>query len=585
MASVFEYRVHPAVGIARMGNSDTTYFLTSEIPWVPLSPDQEVIPGKANKRQGGGKIRDTDGKMCKQGARFRVFCYEFADVGAKSNEQPPIKVWECVPNDYEIEWTVKVANLKASLDQTLPIGPREKNEPNAVTLKTKTAADIDALKPFTGKPAGRLNLGSCFLGSNGRLVVLGSDGAHQRLPNARGANEVAPETPRSLFWAGWEDDEADGPVTAKVKPKASSLRSDKAMPQTDAVGAWVVVSMPDYGADTRPTTSLHDIGVNHAYSRAKAGKGYKIDLKHLVTYYQQIAPLQFARYGVPYTIQYHRANRMPFIIPLYTAKNGLKSFMRNAKKTDKIKPESIWEAYTPGVWNGDPEPAPVYHATADPLDVKWPDDMPYLEYTSVTEIQQDALTAWAAGTLPAGSEKVERSTAAMYRPYHLDRAHMETMSGGSFFPGIEVSRQAHWPGTWLGRRGCCNNHYDVRVTNEVDAAGKRTGAATAGYMTKELANPWQADFVLCDGTYWPHSRPIQVMPSAAAPATFKDWMRIGPAISGAAAGGTLRSYRTVTGNTTSKGLVDNWHHLGFVRWDSATNHLAETERNAAVLDA
>jgi L-lysine epsilon oxidase-like protein len=584
VASVFEYRIHPAVGIARMGNSDTTYFLTAEKPWLPLNPDQRIIPGKANKRQGGGKIRDTDGKLCKQGARFRVFCYEFADMGAKSKDQAPIKIWECEPNDYEIEWTVNVANNKASLKQTMPIGAREKNTPNAVTLKTKTVADLNALKPFTGKPVGRLQLGSCFLGADGRLVVLGSEGAHQRLPNARGANKIAPKTPQNLFWAGWEDDEADGPVTAKVKPKTSSLRGDKTMPQTNAVGAWVVISMPDYGADTRAATSLYDIATNHAYSRAKAGTGYRIDPKHLVTYYQQIAPLQFARYAVGYTIGYHR-HKMPFVIPAYTKKHNLKKYMRNAKPTNMIKPESIWEAYSPSGWNGDPEPAPVYRAAGSAAGVKWPDDMPYLEYTSVTEIQQDALTAWAAGTLPPGSDAIEKSSAAMYKPYQIDRAHMETMSGGSFYPGIEVSRQAHWPATWFGRRGCCDNHYDARVTNKVDAAGKPTGAAGPGYLTKDLANPWQSDFVACSGVYWPHARPIEVLPSATPPASYKDWMRVGAAISGIPAGSTMASHRTVAGNTTSNGLVDNWHNLGFVRWQSGSNHLLETERNAAVLDA
>lgn len=568
MAVHFEYRVHPSVGIARMGNSATTYFLTAEKPGKWFDPVQESIPGPLIDQRAVG-IRDAAGNLCKQGARFRVFCYQY-DRNPGSGGKA-LNVWECKKADYDITWTAQVANRKAQVAGT-PLGTaKQPNSPDPVVLPSSSAS---SLRIFTGKPAGRLDLGSCFVDADGRLVILGSDGKAKKI--GAGGNEGKPE---SLFWAGFEDDAADGPITARVKPKAGSKQPDKGRPAEDAVGGWVVIGLPDYGADVRATVTLYDVAMNHAYEMAKKGKKMRppqdlgqepADLSKLITYYQQILPLLYAQHTVPYTIKHHR-HRIPFPLLPYEKKNTrYKDFLRAAKQTDMITPEDIWAEYiTAG--SGEPKPAPAYRVQNPAILWTKNDSMPNLEYVAMTELQQRAVEKWSQGKLPMGDSKAETSAGDLYAPYQLDLAHMETMSGGSFYPGIEVGRQAHWPETWRGRTGCCPRHYDVRVTSEINDAGTRTGPAQPGYLTMFLACPWQADFIECSGIYWPHSRPIEVRLTAAGP--WKKWM--------SDPGGDIQSHTApaAAGGPVLGGLAEKWWMLGFVRYNSADKQLFEMHRS------
>jgi len=626
MASYFEYRIHPSVGIARMGNSTTTYFLAAEKPrklFDPASmfkPVQEIIPTNTPTDRRAADIRDADKKLCKQGARFRVFCYEYKNGKPASGAQVPI-VWECSKTDYDITWTVQVANRKSQKAGTTEADFDDRklklwNSPDPVVLPASSASAVQA---FTGKPVGRLNLGSCFVDADGRLVVLGSDGEVKMIgPGGE------PGTPRSLFWAGFEDDAADGPIAARVKPKAGSKKPDKEEPAQDAVGAWVVIGLPNYGADMRAATTLYDVAINHAYEMAYTGKqGQKPkSLSALITYQRQILPLLYTYYTVPYTIKHHRGHTPLELPPYYDPKKSddLKKIMgfnfgtmlRHARSpTRDIRPENIWASYkasgdihdkagepTPGdaYWTIDLDPKVLrnpglaYNPVTNPVDPGassakraantaklWlGHSMPNLEYVTITELQESAVILWENGTLPEGNDTVESSPLDLYVPYQLDRAHMETMSGGSFYPGIEVGRQAYWPLTWEGRIGCCDEHYDVRVKNEVEDGGKKAVPAKPGYLTEFLACPWQADFYACDETYWPHSRPIEVLQTPPPPRSkgeWKNWM--------SDPGGDLLpiTFDSTTLKNVPDGIVYKWWKLGFVRYD-ASGWLLEKHRSS-----
>lgn len=593
MAYKFEYRIHPSVGVARMGNSETTYFLTAEKPLQPFNPVQKIIPAAPplldiDEKGTTGSVRDITGKLCKQGARFRVFCYAYEKSAGKPSS---MFVWECKATEYDIEWEVKVANHKASNDTGMgsPIGLRKENNPDTIVLSSKVITDRNA-KPFTGKPLGRLQLGSCFMDKHGRLIVLGSNGKHQNFPGSSNPPPriLPPENDETLFWSGWEDDAADGPISVKVTPKVGSKKADEInnAQTSDAVGAWVVISMPDYGADVRATTTLYDIGINHAYDRSTPKN--RPDRKYLKTYFQQIIPLLHAQYAVGYTLRSHRGHipaYSPFNLPA-SPSSTINVWMRLAKKTADIKPENIWKMYSHSELQSLPSPTPVGRYQPSISATK---SMPNLDFTSITEIQRDALNDWESGTYEFGNSWLEKFNFEYLIPYQLDRAHMESMSGGSFYPGIEVSRMAHWPNTWEGRKGCCNAHFDVRITNKVNAeTGKLIPVlpvppkvvhekAAAGYLTQDLANPWHADFIACSLQYWPHSRPIEVLENAAT-STFVDWMRTD-------AGGTLKSHTVanIGSNITKHGLVDNWQNLGFIRYDPVSKKLIETERKPILI--
>src|ERR1700751_2454899 len=87
------YKIHPAIGIARVGNSDD-HFIGPEIPDVPALPSD----GKFKK----------DGKIKRQAARFYVFGYDDSSPSAA-----PIEINGNAANVERIEWTVHLANRKA----------------------------------------------------------------------------------------------------------------------------------------------------------------------------------------------------------------------------------------------------------------------------------------------------------------------------------------------------------------------------------------------------------------------------------------------------------------------------------------
>ena len=91
-----ELRIHPAIGVARVGNSKQ-FFIGPENPGVPANWDSSA--GKFKP------FKDSEGKILRQAARFRIF--QFDEAGN------PVK--ELTLGDgVKIEWRVHVANRKAS---------------------------------------------------------------------------------------------------------------------------------------------------------------------------------------------------------------------------------------------------------------------------------------------------------------------------------------------------------------------------------------------------------------------------------------------------------------------------------------
>ena len=82
-------RIHPAVGIARLGNSPEEYFLGSEVPGCPAEPDDKLF-------------KDNEGRVKRQGVRFRIYAYGPNDNVLK----------ELTADDCSITWNVHLANKK-----------------------------------------------------------------------------------------------------------------------------------------------------------------------------------------------------------------------------------------------------------------------------------------------------------------------------------------------------------------------------------------------------------------------------------------------------------------------------------------
>src|SRR5205807_4318406 len=103
MAAIQTVKIHPAIGVARLGNSPTKFFIGPE------------LPGRQKPPVGGYK--DAQGRVKRQAARFRLFGY---DGKGKL-------VGEISAKEAAITWTVHLANKKAAwkrfdgLDKTTPL--------------------------------------------------------------------------------------------------------------------------------------------------------------------------------------------------------------------------------------------------------------------------------------------------------------------------------------------------------------------------------------------------------------------------------------------------------------------------------
>ena len=306
-----QFRIHPSVGMARMGKSPDWYFLGPEIPRFiqerfpnlrqqpvalrhPNGSAAAAVP-EANSYRDKKKLNPADkfGATMPQAARFRVFAYFY-----KPGIAPPYKVLELKPEHADIEWTVTLANQKGVNAAGTAVDP---NKPPARTVSTKTSTPHQQFKSGSKPNLGWMTLEKTSSGTpSGRLHVIGNEG-----DATAGPSHAPPTSFRRidgsayLYQNDWQDTAADGPVEAVVelKPNAPafdgmtflvpgtadpvSLPADR---KIKAVSAWAVVNMPDYIPDVSHFVSMWDLALNQAWQQIFNGNVRPIVGRHkLVT--------------------------------------------------------------------------------------------------------------------------------------------------------------------------------------------------------------------------------------------------------------------------------------------------------------
>ena len=216
------YKIHPAIGIARVGNSPDEFFIG------PERMNEEPNPP--------GGFKDAQCRVKRQAARFRIFAHH--DDGS---------VAEITAADADISWTVHLVNRKAAnplrgngesaADLTIDPGARTLNGPAQRQL-----FDNGQIK-FSGTPTTTVPLGEIRTDTDNRLLVLGG---HGRSASPRGSGIGG-------FWGntGWYDDVSDGSVSATIK-----LHADQSTPAV--TGAWVLVTPPKFAPHQDSVITLHD---------------------------------------------------------------------------------------------------------------------------------------------------------------------------------------------------------------------------------------------------------------------------------------------------------------------------------------
>ncbi|HEX3759752.1 MAG TPA: LodA/GoxA family CTQ-dependent oxidase [Kofleriaceae bacterium] len=304
------FRVHPTINFARLGTSEEYYLSPETCAGMPVEGSATtgglpIKPGTESEVIHAKDLRDADGNLKRQAARFRLFGYE---LDGEDRYPCPAAAQEIVRGSRladgrvvrDIVWTVHVANKKAAAFAVVPLVgidayadgqlPQLRNPqvygdvntqrrlaslvidpgPRALAASSGGTVRFDArTTPSYGQdgqicelknyqtyfpspnlyfPAGKLDsLGEMRTDDKGRLLVLAAYGR-----TAAQYDEYGDPVPLTadLNNANWFDDAADGSVSATLVFDDGSSEP--------AFGAWVVCCDPAYAPQIRNVVSIWD---------------------------------------------------------------------------------------------------------------------------------------------------------------------------------------------------------------------------------------------------------------------------------------------------------------------------------------
>ena len=301
-----KFRIHPAIGIARLGNSPGSFYLAPETTGAPpIECDADGIPVvKDGKEQPVTQFKDGERRIRRQAARFRVFIYD--DTTADGRE---VKIGDTltIVDRYsgqrrqvridDIHWTVYLANKKAGwyeFQQTAgehgysaghklrnaDITDTEKRQkliidpgPRTVWFQDPKHRQASFAHGTSGGPEtfppplvpnSVTTLGElrCTQQENlNRLLVLGGHGNSGSMLSGFGNPKIENYANND----GWFDDISDGPVTASLAYTVLEMDNEKP-PEKWATGtvavddpAWVIVGYPRYAPQLTDIITMDDL--------------------------------------------------------------------------------------------------------------------------------------------------------------------------------------------------------------------------------------------------------------------------------------------------------------------------------------
>lgn len=461
------YRIHPGIGIARVGDSPTAFFVGPEAPGVPASLADPNGPAQQKDT-----YKDGQQRIKRQAVRFRIYEFTRNDAGT------PARVREITSADADIQWDVHLVNRK-SASASFPEGARRNSgRPEASLIIDAGAQTIGGvnqpMKRLQGEFRGvHVALGDVLTDAQGRLVALGGFGQSRSVPEGLPLTHFANND-------GWCDDISDGPVRATVRLHGAAQPS-----LVDS--AWLLVAPPDFAPAIENVVTLDD--VIFAMMAKFVDPSLRITASSTVSFTRDIFPIL------------RRVSHMHFVSDVAAQGHAEGSF------GDFLSAAKILSDNTPGASSLRMR---IFKKLRNPSGgggdmPKMPDEpIPQLVGQSLTEVQYARMKRWAHGTFEAdwaGSAPPAKALDALpvsERPLALDRAALECCVGGPFFPGIEVGRVVLEEET-----------YDKARPFRINAR------LPPGTLTARMAVPWQADFHDCafeeGADWWPGQRPIHVV--------------------------------------------------------------------------
>ena len=510
-------RIHPGIGVARIGDSEQEFLIGPEIQGATSSES----------------LRDDDGALKRQAARFRVYGYDEDDN----------VVAELTSESAEISWTVHVANRKAqwyrftaaldvpeaaATDNRCIRRNREIKDAARQSLVIdpgpKSIAGISqAGQPEFGLDGGRfkgvdVSLGELRTDERGRLLVLSGPG---RSESPSLAPLVIDGDDDSFNNADdWFDDSSDGPVNARVVVDGREIPVE---------GAWVVVAPPNYAPDViswrTMTDLLLDLYVDNGWLPKPTPVRFFADVFPIL---QRLSNLQWVNAG--FAALFGRGRPMDFDAPQFVEKLAAPPTGDGADPYRDLR-QQLFNAFRPLT-------SPVHEPRL------WPwiygDAFGSFGQASprnslaLPKLQAWILDQWRDGTFVRDEAQVPvaaiEDVPLSEQPGMLDRTAMAYCLADAFHPGCELT----WPMRHLSLyKSPFRIHQRPDDQPEVDLGPQLTPtnalglsgplhAQPPGGLTRWMALPWQADTAFCRSgyqpdydpyvpTFWPARVPNQVL--------------------------------------------------------------------------
>ena len=300
------YRIHPAIGIARLGDSRDEFCICPEVPATrPLACDEDgnaLLSPDGTSETTVTTFKDAQGRIKRQAARFQVYVYDDAHP-----EGRPLRLGDAVEGGgnggtvVDIQWRVYLANKKAAwyefhgLDgehgyradhplrnaaitdpdarQQLIIDPG----PRFVNTTDRRRASFDrrgrsvyapVFPPPDLTPNPIDTLGEMMTDAHGRLLVLGGYGNS-------GTTGTGPGQPRIDDYAnndGWFDDTSDGPVMARLVMFSQEVGRQRYIDVE--YPAWALVGYPRFVPEILDMVTIDDV----VYDLAVRRFAYRTDI-------------------------------------------------------------------------------------------------------------------------------------------------------------------------------------------------------------------------------------------------------------------------------------------------------------------
>ncbi|HEX8093702.1 LodA/GoxA family CTQ-dependent oxidase [Jatrophihabitans sp.] len=485
LSAIVHARVHPGIGIARIGDSENDYLIGPETT--------EPEPREA------ADYKDATGALKRQAARFRLYGYDAAGQ----------VVAELTAANAEIDWQVELVNSKAAwYEFQVALDVPEAADPDAAEpscQRNRAVQDRDSLiidpgprsvtgcdtqgpafdtGTFLGTP---VYLGELRTDDAGRLLVLGG----------RGVSASATGAPPVTFAnnEGWHDDTSDGPVTATVRIGGTSIPVD---------GGWVAVAPPNYAPALKSVRTMYDLLVD-LYLQAgwltrPATVSFTGDVLPILT---RLCELQWANHG--FATAYGWGGRQHFLDPGYLAQ------LANPAAEFAEARQLVWNSSRN--WDRDGEsPVPWPWLYGDTMSLP---PVSVRQHSTLSATQYAMMQRWAAGDFladydpaaPAAPSSIDQVPLDL-QPAALDRAALEFCLADAFHPGCELT----WPMRHLtmysepfrirrresGTPPCMG---PLLTYQNVTVEGGPLYEQSPGDLTRWMAVPWQTDTASCRSGY------------------------------------------------------------------------------------